>query len=75
MITGKIVRAGSKVKVDGIELTCFVVECSGQDIMEIRSQGLYNHGVYVCKDRRGTNRANGPSFSRIKKVEEHENKQ
>jgi hypothetical protein len=65
-ITGTIIAAGPGLTINGEQRCCFVVECSGQDIMNIARNKLFNKRVFVQADRRVSPRpAGAPAIVRL----------
>lgn len=51
-ITGTIIAAGPDLVINDSKRCCFVVECSGRDIMNIAKNKLFNRPIFVQTDRR-----------------------
>jgi len=51
-VTGTIIAAGPDLIINDSKRCCFVVECSGQDLIAIVQNNLFNRPVFVQADRR-----------------------
>jgi hypothetical protein len=57
MITGKLIRAGAGLMVNGDKITGVVIQTTGKAVMDVWHKGMYNQIVAVIIERRRDRKA------------------